>query len=660
MLNRGARLGRGLVALVTVLSLTAGSLLALSAPAVAQSETYSTASAVPAEAVLYSAFDLDLESAQWQQVDELLGRLGVPDALSELRTSMLNDAEGELTEEELDAFLGGEAGFYVLPSAIESMFEQFEALNEELTDMAAASPEAMQDMDAADVPDIEVTGVGAIIAPSDPDLAWDYINRQIGSMTNGTETQVEEVTEDEVTILTITPSSESESEVVVAYNGEIMIIGGNIIDVQTAIDTANGDAEALADLDPFSAVVAELPGESISFTYYDNSQVMGALGENFLEGFYSVSPELAASADAEYFGGVALWADTDGFRVDAVSIPAEGTDLSAMVPEGVVTSHERVPAETTVFFGAVVPDGTWNAAAISAAQAVNAGMTGEQPDMQSLDEMFSEESIQQQLDQAEQILGFNLLDDFFGQFSGETAFAMTFPNLMTMGSLSVDTVFVTELDDAAPVAESIEKLVRMASSMAGDELAVTTREVGDDTLYVIGDPETTGIPAIEVGVVENNLVIGSGAGVTGFLESVENPLSEDEQFNDALGLLGGENYYQVAFVDLTDILPTVMALSGGMGEGASGIEDSDPACLEFSSQEDAQAAFDEDTFANSNLDQDFDGEACEDLFAPAVAEASPTAPSGSVEALHAFAAVAYESGGYLYSSAILTVAETDE
>lgn len=660
MLNRSARLGRGLVALMTVLSLTAGSLLVLAVPAVAQSETYSTASAVPADAVLYSSFDLDLESAQWQQVDELLSRLGVPDALSELRTSMLDDAEGELTEEELDAFLGGEAAFYALPSAIESMFEQFDALNEELTDMAAASPAAMQDMDAADMPDIEVTGVGAIIAPSDPDLAWDYINRQIDSMSDETDGQVEEVTEDEVTILTITPSSESESEVVVAYNGEIMIIGGNIIDVQTAIDTANGDAEALADLDPFSAVVAELPEESVSFTYYDNSQVMGALGENFLEGFYSVSPELAASADAEYFGGIALWADTDGFRIDSVSIPAEGTDLSAMVPEGVVTFHERVPAESTVFFGGVVPDGTWNAVAISAAQAINASMTGEQPDMQSLDEMFSEESIQQQLDQAEQILGFDLLDDFFGQFSGETAFAMTFPNLMTMGSVSVDSVFVTELDDAAPVAESVEKLVRMVSSMAGDELAVTTREVGDDTIYVIGDPETTGIPAIEVGVVENNLLIGSGTGVTGFLETVENPLSDDEQFNDVLGLLEGENYYQVAFVDLTDILPTVMALSGGMGEGASGIEDSDPACLEFSSQEDAQDAFDEDTFANSNLDQDFDGQACEDLFAPAAAEASPTASSGSVEALQAFAAVAYESGGYVYSSAILTVAETEE
>lgn len=660
MLNRGARLGRCLVALVTVLSLTAGSLLALTAPARAQSEDYSTASAVPAEAVLYSAFDLDLESAQWQQVDELLGRLGVPDALPEFRTSVLNDVNGELTEEEFEAFFGGEAGFYVLPSAIESMFEQFEALNQELTAMAAASPVALEDMAAADVPDIEVTGVGAIIEPSNPDLAWDYINRQIGQMTDGTETQVEEVTEDEVTILTITPSTESESEVVIAYDGEIMIIGGNIIDVQTAIDTANGDAEALADFDPFSAVVAELPEESISFTYFDNSQVMGALSENFLEGFNSVSPELAASADAEYFGGVALWADTDGFRVDSVSIPAEGTDLSAMVPDGVVTFHERVPAETTVFLGGVVPDDTWNAVAVSAAQAINAGLTGEQPDVQSLDEMFSEEAIQQQLDQAEQILGFNLLDDFFGQFAGETAFAMTFPNLMTMGSLAVDTVFVTELDDSAPVAESVEKLVRMVSSMAGDELAVTTREVGADTLYVIGDPATTGIPAIEVGVVEDSLVIGSGAGVTGFLESVENPLSEDAQFNDVLGLLDGENYYQVAFIDLTDILPTVMALSGGTGEGGSGIEDSDPACLEFDTQEDAQAAYDEDAFENSNLDQDFDGQACEDLFAPAVAEATPAASSGSVEALQAFAAVAYESDGYLYSSAILTVAEVEE
>ena len=668
MLNRSARLGRGLVALVTVLSLTVGSLLALTAPATAQSDDVSTASAVPAEAVLYSTFDLDLESDQWQQVDELLGRLGVPDALNELRTSMLDDAEGELTEEELDAFLGGEAGFYVLPSAIESFAEQFEALNQELTDMAA-SPAATQDMGAAspvatphlaNVPAIEITGVGAIIAPSDPDLAWDYINRHISQMADGAGTQVEETTEDEVTILTITPSTEAESEIVVAFNGEIMIIGGNIIDVQTALDTANGDAEALADLDPFNQVLTEMPEQAISFTYYDNSQVMSALGQSYLEGFYRLSPALAASAEAEYFGGISVWAAADGFRVDSVSIPAEGSDLSALVPDGVVTFHERVPAETSVFFGSVVPEGTWDAVAISVAQAINAGMSGEQPQAQSFDEMFSEEAIQQQLDQAEQILGFDLVDDFFGQFGGESAFALTFPNLMTMGSLSVDTVLVTELEDPATVAESAERLVRLLSSMAGDEMPVTTREIGDDTLYVIGDPETTGVPTIEFGVVEDYLVLGSGTGVNGFLESVENPLSEDEQFTDVLGLLGGEDYYQVAFVDLTDILPTVMALSGSMSEGASGIEDADPACLEFASQEEAQAAYDEDPFENSNLDQDFDGQACEDLFAAATAEASPVAPSGSVEALQAFAAVSYESEGNLYSSAILTVAESED
>ena len=66
--------------------------------------------------------------------------------------------------------------------------------------------------------------------------------------------------------------------------------------------------------------------------------------------------------------------------------------------------------------------------------ALNAGMTGEEPEVQSLDEMFSEEYIQEQLTQAEDILGFNLLTDFFGEFQGEVAFALTFPNLMAMGS----------------------------------------------------------------------------------------------------------------------------------------------------------------------------------------------------------------------------------
>lgn len=664
MLNRRRRLGASLVAVATTVSLALGSLLMLAspAPAAAQEGAFTTASAVPATAVGYSVIDLDLDSAQWQQVDALLARLGVPNALDTFREAAVDEADDDLTQAQFDAFFGGEAAFYITSAGVESLVEQSMQMQSAMMEMAEASPAAMDDMDAMDdidfedLPvDFEITGMGAVIEPGDFATVWSLIEEGIAEESAGDDATIVETTEGDVTILTITPNEENAPEFVVAGNGSLIILAGNIIDAQTVIDTANGEAESLADLDSFNQVVANLPASAISFSYYDNTAIMGELMGSMYGDFYSLTPELQAAIEAEYSAGVSFWVDDNGFRFDSVSIPATGTDLSTLVPDGTVTFDGRVPAATTLFFSGQMLPGYWDVAAYSVAQVLVMGMSGEEPDFSSMDEMFSAESMQEMLDEANSFLGFNLLDDFFGQFSGETAFALTFPNLMAMGSISVDTVFVTEVEDPAPVAESLNTLVRMAGSMAGDEFPVTTRAAGDDTVYVIGDPTTTGIPAIEVGVVGNEFLIGTDTGVAGFLGEVENSLADDARYQEVLSLLPGETYYQIGYIDLTDIIPTVVALSG-MDSGASSVEDADPACLEFDTQLDAQAAYDEDPFENSNLDQDFDGQACEDFFNPAAEVATP-APSGGVEALEAAAAVAFESDGNMYSSGILVVGE---
>ena len=67
----------------------------------------------------------------------------------------------------------------------------------------------------------------------------------------------------------------------------------------------------------------------------------------------------------------------------------------------------------------------------------------------------------------------------------------------------------------------------------------------------------------------------------------------------------------------------MIGVSGSMGSST----DADPSCGEYATQADAQAAYDEDQFENYQLDQDFDGEACEDFFgAPAASPAPSTDP----------------------------------
>ena len=93
--------------------------------------------------------------------------------------------------------------------------------------------------------------------------------------------------------------------------------------------------------------------------------------------------------------------------------------------------------------------------------------------------------------------------------------------------------------------------------------------------------------------------------------------------------------------------------------------DASESCASYATQEEAQAAYDAaepDTF---DLDQDFDGEVCEDFFA-ASAETTGTTDEASAEAalanvdysaIKAFASVSYEENGMARSSSILYISE---
>ncbi|HKG24877.1 MAG TPA: hypothetical protein VKB09_04470, partial [Thermomicrobiales bacterium] len=84
--------------------------------------------------------------------------------------------------------------------------------------------------------------------------------------------------------------------------------------------------------------------------------------------------------------------------------------------------------------------------------------------------------------------------------------------------------------------------------------------------------------------------------------------------------------------------------------------DASEKCAEYSTQAAAQEAYDADPATNWELDQDFDGQVCEDYFNPAAAAtASPTASQYS--AVKAFASVTYEKDGMSGFSALLLIQE---
>jgi hypothetical protein len=87
---------------------------------------------------------------------------------------------------------------------------------------------------------------------------------------------------------------------------------------------------------------------------------------------------------------------------------------------------------------------------------------------------------------------------------------------------------------------------------------------------------------------------------------------------------------------------------------ATSIPDNDPACAEYDTQEEAQQAYEEEF--NFDLDLDFDGEACEDYFAPATPAASPASSFEDLNVL-GIGIVTYDADGDIGQSSLLAIGE---
>jgi hypothetical protein len=97
----------------------------------------------------------------------------------------------------------------------------------------------------------------------------------------------------------------------------------------------------------------------------------------------------------------------------------------------------------------------------------------------------------------------------------------------------------------------------------------------------------------------------------------------------------------------------------------SGEGDAHPDCAQFGSQEEAQVAYDAFAPGTFQLDEDFDGEACEDFFTQApepVVTASPVADLTVTEmpSFSAYGMVAFDEDGNSRTSSLLLVTEPDE
>ncbi len=576
---------RGVWRQATALTLLAG----LAAPiwlgtdVSAQEDLPSAAAAAPESTVLFHSLDLDREGTQWQLTEELLGRVGLPDALDLWEEAILTEgaASGDVTEADLDALLGGEMAIVVTSQALERAVARHTSYGE-----VTAAPNAG---DATPMAEADASGQGlvAILVPGDPEAAWGYVERQLADLAAKLHVDLEESTYGEAELLEIargdraTTSSTDDAgpmaklmaeldlyghgSLVTGRADDYIIVGSNQADVRGIVDVIDGSAASLADSAEARAVAAELPADALSFTYIDAQRVIDALGPE-LAGMHQGN---ASEMPHEAWGGqlgLAISADDAGFRFDTISVPSAGSDLESMLVENdpsVAAAATRAPAGTFAFQAGRLPENAYVGAPYLVAQAVNDMMTGgEQTGGHAMMDVPTAEEIEEAISTAQVALGFDPATDLFDLLGYEFIAFSSFPNISFKG-VDFDAVAAVSTTDSEALAETAEKIAA-SIDRAGAGAEVATRTIDGDTVYVVSGPETEEVPAIEFGVVEDHAVIGVGGGIEDLTTEPAESLAEDPQFQTVMGLLPGE-YYQIGYLDIGQAIDSIDMLMGMMG-----------------------------------------------------------------------------------------------
>jgi hypothetical protein len=648
-----------------------------------------TAAAAPADTALFMSFDLDRDSPQHRQAQALLARLGMAGDWDDWSAMAVKGmpSRGAPTQQDLDALLGGEAGIAILPAMIERATTAMES-----SGIESATPIA--DLDDRQIADAfedafdDGLGMVAILDPGDPDGAWSYVERQMTRAAADADAVVTQETYNGVTILSApdrnlygmgkkhwddgaddndsfgTASDDRDDpkhdgkgtgEIVTARVGDLIVTGTSRTDLEPAIDAAQG-GDALSASDAFAAARGEFSNDAIAFLYANGNAITGAVSEQWLD-FLAEQYEgtLTDEEVRDAFNAVSatvVWADDPGFRIDNVHLLPDGAPLPTVfdAPPS-IDFASKVPARTFVYSAGTLPRLSLDQWAYSLALSVLAENDAyvEPTSWQGIRELYSRAELDRRVAEAERYIGFNLKTDFFDKLDGSFGTAFGFPGFGFAG-FSVDAIATMGTSDPDGIATQLVRIARLAERSG--EVDVSASSIDGNAFYAISAADgSQDIPEMGFGMLGDELVAGSATGIANYRNGPAQPLSGDPQFQQVMDLLPAEPWMEF-YVDFGQVVPFLVQLSelGGMDQATT---DADPACANYATQEEAQAAFEEEPLANTMLDSNFDGVACEDYFMTGAA--TPVAAAGSIENLRAFGMTAWERDGKTGWSMLLHV-----
>jgi hypothetical protein len=617
-------------------------LLSAAVPVTAQSATvsFSTAELAPADAFLYSVMTLDNKSDQWLLSEELLRRAGFGEAIDQALAEEFTDEKGRPLP--LDAFMGGEIGVVVDDSALNNAVE--ESLSSDELGMMTGTLSTSDDDDANDL-----QGVAAILDARAPDTAWLGISESVGD-DNGQETDY-----NGTTIIYSVPQDDDDTGMAAARVGDHILLASTPEDLHPLIDTANGENENITAVPQFATAVDALPSEFMSFTFVNNGVATDVDLGPFESSF--------ASLKNDSYTAITLSADQPGFRFESVTIPGEDA-LPPIAPAYDSTLEAIAPANSLIFFSAPDLGATGMLDALGAALISVAFGTGDTSGSTPA-ATDPEAAIAKQYEDAAGILGVNLQTDLFQQLAGEYGAWLVADASLQSGS----GVFASQVSDPETVSTTLMQLSFLIQGAMGGENALATRAVGDGSVYSIDLGNGT---AFEFGVIGDMFVLGTSDAVERFAGTDSASLSGGTLYQDVMSTLPEERN-SIFYIDLEQAIPLAQTASESADDfgfdAGIGFEDASESCADYASAEEAQAAYDAGAPNTFDLDQDFDGEVCEDYFAEAgsVAEIEredgmdgdieDTLANADYSAIKAFAVVGHEEDGLQHASGILYIAE---
>jgi hypothetical protein len=601
------------------------------------------ASYVPTGALVFGEVELDPESGQMTLARELLDQANIealltPDQQDELMAGLAMAGD----------MIDGQASFFFGP------IDRGELGIDDVSSEAAAI--ANDPLSAAQ----ELPGGWAILLqPGDPEYVHDFLVDSIGMQmpvstaelpddasstppVAAADSPVQSETYEGYDI-SYEPATEGSAGQALALVDDVIVAAASPDDVKTVIDVVTGTTESLATDTDFQDVRHRLPDQALALGYVDGPAWLDLIEAQESAEFDQIPDELLASFAVHQ--GFAVWADEPGFRLDSVALAPEGIAPSPL-NEYQPTLANTVPADTMVYAGGADLGAYPQLEALAFVFALDLiGVDTETVTPPADPEAYADAVFAE----AEEVLGFNLKTDVLDQLTGEWAVAGT-TDLAT-GSA----VFITEVADPDVVAEVLADVSAQLASQSGTDtrFELSTREVDGAEIMVLDITDAATPIVIEFGVVDGKLVVGLNGWLDLATAPAEDPLADDPTFQATLSALPAE-YTTLSYVNLSALIPLVDLVMSTFASTSSTV-DADPTCGEYTSQEEAQAAYDDDDFENYMLDLDWDGIACEDYFA----EASPVAtPAGIAEVnVLSIGTVTWVGNGVSGASAIVLIGD---